>query len=158
MEVQRPLEDFEVKLVDKIKELGADCEHLLFEDSCHSVEEAAAAAGEPPAAFIKSVCLMGNGLIVAIVSGVDRVSTTRVGEILGIASPRIATADEVLAATGFPVGGVPPFGYPAVFLIDETVMEREVVLGGGGSTKALTKMSPKEIQRLTNGQVARVRK
>ncbi|HOP09023.1 MAG TPA: YbaK/EbsC family protein, partial [Candidatus Methanofastidiosa archaeon] len=71
---------------------------------------------------------------------------------------RLATQNEVMAMTGFPAGGVPPFGYDAVFLIDENVMERRAVWAGGGSDRALIKIRPQEIKRITDANVVRIRK
>ncbi|MCP4408530.1 MAG: hypothetical protein GY807_12355, partial [Gammaproteobacteria bacterium] len=63
----------------------------------------------------------GN-LIVAIVKGEDRASTSRVAKALGITRPRVAEPEEILQKTGYPCGGTPSFGYPAIFLIDPRVI------------------------------------
>ncbi len=135
-------------------------EHLTFSQSCHSVEEAARAIHGVPEDFIKSICMIDkNGnVIVAIVRGDHRASTSRVAKALTIERPRIATPEEILEKTGYPSGGVPPFGFDAVFLIDSKVMETETVYGGGGSENSLIKISTKELQRVNNGRIVRVRK
>ena len=134
--------------------------HLTFRQSCHSVEEAARAIQGSPEDFVKSICLMDRDgtLIVAIVGGAFRASTSRVAKALEIERPRIAEAAEVLIKTGYPVGGVPPFGFEALFLIDPKVMEKEVVYAGGGSECCLVKISPQELQKANNGRIVRVRK
>ena len=76
---------------------------------------------------------------------------------MGIERPRIAEADEMMELTGYPVGGIPAFGYEATFLMDPKVLENEKVYSGGRSTTALTYMSTKEIQRVNNAKVARLR-
>lgn len=135
-------------------------EHLAFKQSCHSVEEAARAANAKTEDFVKNICMIdgAGNLIVAIVKGEDRASTTRVGEALKIQRPRTATAPEILERTGYPCGGTPSFGYHAIFLIDQRVMEKEAVYSGGGSENSLIRISTKEMQRANNGQVARIRK
>lgn len=152
-------EAFEQKLLAYIAEHDVKAEHLHFEKSCHSVREAAEAAHVTPEDFLKSICLMtGTGqLVVAIVKGEDRASTTRVQEALSGAECRIATPQEMLERTGYPAGGTPPFGFDAVFLIDERVMEKPVIFGGGGSEHALVKLNPMNLQRANNARVARVR-
>ena len=138
---------------------GISGEVLHFEESCHSVAEAAAAAKVDPDLFVKNICMIGSvGLIVTIVKGEDRVSTTNVGEVLGIERPRTATPDEILFLTGYPCGGTRSFGYKAVFLIDERVMEREIVYSGGGSTQGLVRIASAELVRANGGKVCRVRK
>ena len=152
------------KYEEKLKEFIADnnikCEFLKFEQSCHSVREAAQAANVQDSDCVKNICLIDSegNLIVAIVQGDDRVSTSRVGKVLNIPKPRIAAPDEILAKTGYPCGGTPSFGYMATFLIDPVVIEKDIVLTGGGSEYALIKISPEELQKANNGEVVKIRK
>jgi Cys-tRNA(Pro)/Cys-tRNA(Cys) deacylase len=152
-------ESYEGKLKNFIRESNISCEHLTFSACCHSVAEAAQAAGVTPQDFVKNVCLVDprGSIVVAIVNGEDRVDTTRVAKALGVKKVRIATAEEMLEKTGYPCGGTPSFGYPARFLIDERVMEMEAVYSGGGSEYSLTKMGPVDLVRANAGEVIRVR-
>lgn len=154
------MNEYEEKLKRYIVECRVDAEHLRFEQSTRSVAEAAMAVGADPGDFVKSICLvtMGGDLVVAIVRGEHRVSTSRVGKALGVPRPRVASPDEILVLSGYPVGGTPAFGYGAVFLIDPMVMEMDRVYSGGGSETSLVFMSVLEIQRVNNGRVVRVRK
>ena len=150
----------EEKLKAYVKEKGISAEHLHFSEPCHSVEEAAKAAKASPEDFVKNICMLdqeGN-LIVAIVKGENRASTSRVAKALNLPQVGIATPDEVLKKTGYPAGGIPSFGYPAKFLIDEKVMEKDIVYSGGGSENSLVRISAKEILRANSGSIIRVRK
>lgn len=121
--------------------------------------EAAIAAGVTPEDFIKSIgCVTDDGrFLLAIVRGVDKVSSTRVGKAFG--SPaRIATPDEVLASTGYPCGGTPPVGLDLPYLVDPKVLELEELYGGGGSPRALLRTTPQEMIRANKGQVVRIRR
>ena len=151
---------FDDKLRDYISENGIDAKVISFEQSTHSVAEAAKAVGAEPEDFVKSICMvtMGGKLVVAIVKGEHRASTGRVAKALGIPKPRIARPDEILELTGYPVGGTPAFGYHATFLMDPRVLEKEKVYSGGGSGNALTYMSTEEMKRVNGATVARVRK
>jgi len=53
---------------------------------------------------------------------------------------------------------VPAFGYNAIFLIDPRVMEMDIIYGGGGSAKSLTRITPQEMQKANHGQIIRIRK
>ncbi|GIM27519.1 hypothetical protein CPJCM30710_01850 [Clostridium polyendosporum] len=154
------MKQYEEKLRDFIEHNCIEAQQLLFNVSCHSVREAASAVGALPEDFVKNICMIDerNNLIVAIVKGEDRASTSRVGKVLNIGTLRIATETEVLEKTGYPCGGVPSFGYDAVFIIDSKVMEKEVVFTGGGSPNSLVKISTKELQRVNNALILRVRK
>jgi prolyl-tRNA editing enzyme YbaK/EbsC (Cys-tRNA(Pro) deacylase) len=99
-----------------------------------------------------------NNLIVAIVKGEDRASTSRVAKALEIQRPRTTTPDEILQKTNYPCGGTPSFGYKAIFLIDPKVMEKEIIYTGGGSQNSLVKISTKELQKANNAKIVRVRK
>ena len=135
-------------------------EHLTFKESCHSVAEAAKAAHAKEEEFVKNICMIDdqNRLIVAIVKGEDRASTTRVKEALNAQSVRLATPAEILERTGYPCGGTPSFGYDAEFLIDERVMAQEVLYSGGGSEKSLVKITSKNLIAANKGRIVRVRK
>lgn len=134
-------------------------DHLVFQQLCHSVAEAAEAANVSPQDFVKNICMIGaqDALIVAIVKGEDRASTSRVAKALHVERPRIAIPDEMLAKTGYPCGGIPSFGYTAQFLIDPKVMEKEIVYTGGGSEYALVRIATQELQRANQAEVVRIR-
>lgn len=151
---------YEENLKKFIQMNNIQCQHLSFNQSCHSVEEAALAANARPQDFVKNICMIdsNNNLIVAIVKGEDRASTTEVGKILHIDRPRTATLEEILEKTGYPCGGTPSFGYPAKFLIDSRVVEMEFVYTGGGSETSLVKISTKELQKTNQGEIAKIRK
>lgn len=154
------MREFEEKLRKIIEDKGIDAEHLSFERYCRSVAEAAMTVGAEPEDFVKSICMVGGdgGVIVAIVKGENRASASRVSKALGIERPRVASPDEILGLTGFPVGGIPGFGFEAQFLVDPRVLEKELVYLGGGSERSLVRMSPQELVRANGGKVARVRK
>ncbi len=150
---------YDDKLREYVSENEIDAEVISFEQSTHSVAEAAEAVGADPEDFVKSICMvtMGGKLIVAIVKGEHRASTSRIEKALGIPRPRIAEPDEILEFTGYPVGGTPAFGYEATFLMDPKVLEKEKVYSGGGSSNALTYMSTEEMRRVNGAKVARLR-
>ncbi len=154
------MNEYKEKLKAFIRDNAIQCEHFHFENSCHSVEDAAKAAKANKEDFIKNICMIDTqkNLIVAIVKGENRASTSRIAKALDIERPRTAKPEEILEKTGYPCGGVPSFGYPAKFLIDPRVMEKEFVFTSGGSQNSLVKISPKELQRANKGQLVRIRK
>src|SRR3989338_1688901 len=154
------VKEYEEKLKKWMAENHVNAEHLHFENSVHTVEDACREAKAQPDDFVKTICMItsdGN-VIGAIVLGSDRASTERVSKALNIERPRVATPEEALEKTGYIVGGTPPFGYEATFLIDQKVMEKENVYAGGGTPNALIKISPKELQKANGGEIVRVRK
>lgn len=152
-------EEYEARLQAYITERAIRAEQLVFQQSTHSVAKAAAAAGVTPQDFIKNICLItaAGELVVAIVKGEDKVSAVKVGHLLGVPTPRMAKADEILARTGYPCGGTPSFGFPARFLMDPRVFELALVYTGGGSETALVRADPAELRRANGAQVAEIR-
>src|SRR3989344_5030068 len=161
MEQYNMITDYEQKLKEWMAENKVQAEHHSFNQSCHSVEEAAQVVGGEPEDFVKNICMIdleGN-LIVAIVKGEDKVSLDNVAADLGTSKSkiRIAKPEEMLEKSGYPCGGTPSFGYSARFLVDERVMEKEIVYTGGGSETSLIKVSPKELLNANRGQIAKLR-
>ncbi len=154
------MDDYEHKLRQFIAAGSLEAEQLSFEQSCHSVAEAAAVVGTEPENFVKNICMTDTQgqVIVAIVKGEDRASTSRVAKVLQTERVRTMTPDEMLARTGYPCGGTPSFGFAATFLIDPRVMQKDEVYTGGGSETALVRVSPQVLLRANGGRVVRVRK
>jgi Cys-tRNA(Pro)/Cys-tRNA(Cys) deacylase len=154
------MEEYENKMKTYIEEKNLSAEHYRLSESCHSVEEAAQAVKASSDEFVKNICLIdeNNRLILAIVKGKDRASTTLVGKVLNISKPRLANEREILEYTGFPVGGVPSFGYKAVFLVDPKVTEQHFIYTGGGSPHSLIKIKVEEMLKINEGRVVRIRK
>ncbi len=150
----------EEKLKKFIAAHHIQAEHLSFERSCHSVAEAAETAGTEPENFVKNICMMDaqDAVIVAIVKGEDRASTSRVAKALGVERVRTMAPEEVTAKTGYPCGGTPSFGFAAQFLVDPRVMEKALVYTGGGSETSLIRLSPHTLLHANRGKIVRIRK
>ena len=85
-------------------------------------------------------------------------SRGKLGQALNGNMPEFATQKQVEIGTGYLIGGVPPCGYEATFVIDELVMQNNLVYASAGSSYSLMKVSPKEIQRINQGLVAKISK
>ncbi|MFW9911263.1 MAG: aminoacyl-tRNA deacylase [Candidatus Thorarchaeota archaeon] len=154
------MSEYEERLTQYMNENDIEGELLSLGESCHTVQDAADAVDAGVDEIIKNICLMDSedNFIVAIVKGAHRVSTSRVAKVLGVESTRTATPDEILQYSGYPVGGVPSFGFDAIFLVDPKVMEREVVYSSGGSTTSLLKVATKVLLDSNKGKLVRIRK
>jgi Cys-tRNA(Pro)/Cys-tRNA(Cys) deacylase len=158
--IRNAMNPYDEKLIRYINENGIAAEHLVFDRPCHTVAEAAEAVGCTPGDLVKNICMIdpAGALIVAIVKGEDRVSTSRVAALLSVDAVRTARTEEMLERTGYPVGGTPSFGYSARFIIDPRVIERDVVYSGGGSPNSLVKIAPGILAAANGGAIARIRK
>lgn len=160
VESSQPLDPYDSKLIAYIRTHQMAAKHLRLQALCHSVEDAAQAVQADKVDFVKNVCMIDEAgrLLVAIVKGEDRASISRVGKALLIPPPRLALEEEMLELTGYPAGGIPSFGYNALFIIDPKVLEREFVYTGGGSPYSLTHISVQEMLHVNQAIVARIRK
>jgi Cys-tRNA(Pro) deacylase len=136
---------------------GVDARLEEFEHGTATAVAAARAVGCEVAQIVKSLVFVCDGLpVVVLVPGDRRADRDRVAAAAGASSARIATPDEVLAATGFDPGGVAPFPLPLVsrVLIDRELLQHEVIWAGAGSERHVVGLTPADVVRLTNGEVA----
>jgi prolyl-tRNA editing enzyme YbaK/EbsC (Cys-tRNA(Pro) deacylase) len=128
-----------------------------------TVPAAAAALGVSPAQIIKSLLfLVGDRPVLVIASGetpVDRgVLAARFG--VGKKQVKLADPETVLRLTGYPAGGVPPFGHPQPLptLLDRRVLAWDVIYGGGGDDHTLLRITPAELARVTGAEWVEIAK
>jgi prolyl-tRNA editing enzyme YbaK/EbsC (Cys-tRNA(Pro) deacylase) len=136
------------KVIDSAKRLGLDVEVKRLEVSTATVQQAAEAVGCPTDQIAKSLVFVADGdPVLCIASGAHRVETDRLADVLDVAEVRQATPAEVRAATGFAIGGVPPFGHGLPVVLDEVLLEHEMVWAAGGDGHSLFAVDPRELAR-----------
>src|SRR5919197_5035960 len=112
------------KVVDSARELGLEVTVQRLEDSTRTVGDAARAVGCGEAEIAKSIVFVCDGEpVVCVASGAHRIDPDKLAEVLDCAEIRQAGADEVRAATGFPVGGVPPVGHGLPVVLDTALLD-----------------------------------
>lgn len=137
---------------------GIPGEILRLDQPTPTVETAAQAVGTDPGEIVKSILFLVNGVpVLAITCGPDYVDRRSLAELYGVGRKKVKLADpeRVLRETGYPVGGMPPFGHrsPLPTLLDRRVLEKKIVFAGGGSDRALVRLSPDEILRASGAKV-----
>jgi prolyl-tRNA editing enzyme YbaK/EbsC (Cys-tRNA(Pro) deacylase) len=134
-------------------------ERMVFDQPVRSVQQAVEVSGYPKSNFIKTVLLRhkseGN-YICTVITGGSKVDKKVLQDGVNPKRWRLATPEEVLEVTGFPVGGVPPvcLGSVVKIYVDPRVLTREYVIGGGGTANSLLKLNPELIKE--NGAVEKV--
>ena len=71
-----------------------------------------------------------------------------------------ASADAVKAATGFSIGGVPPFGHltPMTIFVDEDLLQFETVWAAAGTPFAVFAIGPKDLVNGCGGTAVSLKK
>lgn len=130
---------------------------VRFAATTRTAEDAAAQIGCPVAAIVKSlVFLADDAPVVALCSGADRIDLGKLRAAIGATSVRRATADEAKAATGFPIGGVAPFGHQTacVVVADRKLLAHHEVWAAAGLPDAVFAVAPEALIRVSGAQVA----
>ena len=144
---------------DALQAAGVEPRIVEFSESTRTAEDAARAIGATVERIVKSLVFMaGDQPVLVLVSGVNRVATTRLAAILG-APVRRADADVVRTATGFAIGGVPPLGHATALTIvlDEDLLQYDLVYAAAGTPNAVFPITPDTLLRVTGARVAAVK-
>ncbi len=147
------------KVADAAQALGLDVEIVEFEQTTRSAQDAAEAIGCQVAQIVKSLLFVVDGApVMALVSGANRLDERKLAALRGVGRKKVkrADADTAKAATGFSIGGVPPFGHKSSLpvYIDEDLTRFEVVWAAAGTPFAVFAITPDELVRASGGAVA----
>lgn len=137
-------------------ERGLAVELTRYPEGTRTAADAAAAIGCDVDQIVKSLIFMaGDAPVLALTSGAHRVDTKALGELVG-EKVRQADADQVRAATGFAIGGTPPFGHPAPVrtFVDPHLLTFPTVWAAGGTPDSVFPIAPATLVEVTAGEVA----
>ena len=145
------------KVKEAARELGLQVELKTLNESTATVADAATAIGCEPGQIAKSIVFVVDGEpVVVVASGRHRIDQDKVCDALDCAEARQASADEVRAATGFPIGGVPPIGHGLPVVFDTALLEYEVIYAAGGDGNTLFEVMPRHLAGCVHALVAPV--
>jgi prolyl-tRNA editing enzyme YbaK/EbsC (Cys-tRNA(Pro) deacylase) len=145
------------KVVHSARELGLEVHVQRLDGSTRTVQDAARAVGCDEAEIAKSIVFVADGdPVVCIASGRHRIDADKLAEILDVAEVRQAGVDEVRAATGFAIGGVPPVGHGLPVIFDESLLLHHRVWAAAGDPHSLFEVDPRALVECTGARVASV--
>jgi prolyl-tRNA editing enzyme YbaK/EbsC (Cys-tRNA(Pro) deacylase) len=123
-----------------------------FPEGTRTAQDAAAAIGCTVGQIVKSLVFLRDAEpILVLCSGANTVDARRLGL-------NKADASVVRRATGFAIGGVPPYGHPAPLetLVDEDLLAYDEIWAAAGTPRSVFPLTPAELVERTGGTVARV--
>ncbi|MCC7574029.1 YbaK/EbsC family protein [Candidatus Woesearchaeota archaeon] len=139
-------------LLDFAKQKDVLLKRIVFKDSVKDSKMSAEVTGIDLSRIVKTVLFSDkhNKNYAVIIRGSERVSRAKLKSFFDVPKLEIVKFEDVIIRTGFPAGGVPPFGYDANFVMDSDLNDEEVVLVGGGTIYSLIEIKVKDIKKLCN--------
>jgi Cys-tRNA(Pro) deacylase len=141
--------------------LGLEVSVHTFPEGTKTAADAAAAIGVEVGQIVKSlVFTIDDAPVVALVSGANQLDERRLAAEAGGAKCRRAEADLVRSATGYPIGGVPPFGHaqPLPVYVDRDLLSYREVWAAAGTWNDVFPIDPDALVRATGAAIADLRR
>jgi Cys-tRNA(Pro) deacylase len=149
------------RVADAARELGLDIEVRTFPAGTKTAADAAAAIGVEVGQIVKSLIFAVDGeVVVAYVSGANQLAEKKLAAAAGGAKAGRVDADVVRHATGYPIGGVPPFGHatPLRVFVDEDLLAFDIVWAAAGTWNDVFALTPDDLVRASGGTVTDLRR
>lgn len=130
-----------------------------FAASTRTAQDAAREIGTTVDRIVKSlVFVTPDGPLIALCSGALRIDEGRLAATVATREVRRATADEAKNATGYAIGGVPPFAHATACRVvcDQGLLAFDAVWAAAGLPDAVFPIAPRELVRLSGAIVAEV--
>ena len=138
-----------------LREAGAEARVEEFATGTPTAEDAANAVGCELSQIVKSLVFECDGrAVLVMVPGDRRADREKVATVVGATKARVAGADLVERATGYPPGGVAPFALRAVHrvLIDPRLLGGGTLWVGAGSERHMAELAAAELVRVARAE------
>ncbi len=145
-----------VRVTAAAKERGLDISTRRFPEGTKTAADAAAAIGVTVGQIVKSLVFgVDNEIVMALVSGSNQLDEKKLALAAGGAKCARVDADAVREATGYPIGGVPPFGHTTQLrvFVDPDLLQYDEVWAAAGTWNDNFGAAPADIVRVAGGVV-----
>jgi prolyl-tRNA editing enzyme YbaK/EbsC (Cys-tRNA(Pro) deacylase) len=145
------------RFTDSARRVGVEPRIQRFPEGTKTAADAARAIGCDVAQIVKSLIFMVDGRpVIAFTSGANRVDPSKLAAVAEASEARRASPEEARAATGFAVGGTPPFGHPVSLpaFIDPVLLAFQEVWAAAGTPDSVFPLPPQELLRATGAAPA----
>ncbi len=126
-----------------------------FPEGTRTAADAARAIGCDVAQIVKSLVFVAGGRpVIALVSGANRLDEEKLGAAAGEPVAK-ADAESSRTATGYAIGGVPPFGHATevpVFM-DRDLLGHKTVWAAAGRPDSVFEIAPERLRELSGATV-----
>jgi Cys-tRNA(Pro) deacylase len=145
------------RVVQAAKERGLEITTRRFPEGTKTAQDAANAIGVSLGQIVKSLVFAVDGeIVMAFVSGANQLDEKKLAQAAGGLKCSRVDADAVRGATGFPIGGVPPFGHSTQLrvFVDPDLLQYDEVWAAAGTWNDNFGAAPADIVRVAGGVVA----
>lgn len=143
-------------MAPRLAELLSEFEVKRFPEGTRTADDAARAIGCSLGQIVKSLVFTAAGRpVVALVSGANRLDLVRLGRLAGEPVAK-ADAEATRTATGYAIGGVPPFGHvqSLAIYIDRDLLGHDVVWAAAGRPDSVFAIKPERLLEICHGVAA----
>jgi Cys-tRNA(Pro) deacylase len=137
-------------------EFGLTIAPRRFPEGTKTAAEAAAAIGVHVGQIVKSLIFAVDGeVVLAYVSGSNQLDEKKLAHAAGGTNCTRVDADTVYETTGFPIGGVPPFGHKTKLrtFIDPDLLQHDEVWAAAGTWHDVFGIEPNKLVEGSEGLV-----
>ncbi len=154
--MSEPLHPNVIRVIEAAAALGLEITPRSFPEGTKTALDAAAAIGVEVGQIVKSLIFGVDGeVVLAYVSGANQLDERKLA--LASSGTKCARidADAVRAATGFPIGGVPPFGHTTHLriFIDPDLLQYDEVWAAAGTWHDVFGIEPHKLVEASEGLV-----
>ena len=145
-----------VRVMEAARERGLEITTKRFPEGTKTAADAAAAIGVSVGQIVKSLVFgVDDEIVMALVSGSNQLDEKKLALAAGGAKCSRVDADAVRAATGYPIGGVPPFGHSTQLrvFVDPDLLQYDEVWAAAGTWNDNFCAAPADIVRVAGGVV-----
>ncbi len=138
------------RVVEAARAKGLDISPRRFPDGTKTAADAAAAIGVDIGQIVKSLIFAVDGeVVLAYVSGANQLDEKKLALAAGGLKCSRVDADVVRETTGFPIGGVPPFGHSTQLriFIDPDLLQYDEVWAAAGTWNDVFPIAPDDLVR-----------
>jgi Cys-tRNA(Pro) deacylase len=145
-----------LRVMEAARERGLEITTKRFPEGTKTAADAAAAIGVSVGQIVKSLVFgVDSEIVMALVSGSNQLDEKKLAAAAGGAKCARVDADAVRDATGYPIGGVPPFGHATQLrvFVDPDLLQYDEVWAAAGTWNDNFGAAPADIVRVAGGVV-----
>ena len=150
-----------LRVIAAAREAGLEITTRRFPEGTKTAADAAAAIGVAVGQIVKSLVFAVDGeIVMAYVSGANQLDEKKLAAAAGGSKCSRVDADAVRAATGYPIGGVPPLGLATQLrvFVDPDLLQYEEVWAAAGTWNDVFPIKPEQLIVASGGSIVELKR